>query len=136
MIFIRLVFLILVLMSLNVLAQTHQQTSEQNNKPQAYKFDEYGKIMTKKLEIRLRNFFSEITKSDATGDIVIYAPNEKKINQRVKVVNRFFRLNSVGGFMDKFDISKISFIRVKEENEKTEFWIIPQGAEPPVFEKK
>jgi hypothetical protein len=145
MIFIRLVFLLLVLMSSNIFAQTQSQTSEQNNKPQTYKFDEYGKITRKKLEIRLRKFFSEIvescsrgiTESCATGNIVIYAPNERRINQREQELRWFFRLHSVGGFFDRFDITRITLIRpIRAEVDKTEFWIIPKGAEPPQFKLK
>lgn len=130
MIFIRLAFLILALTSLNYYAQTQPQTSEQNNKQKAYKFDEYGKITTKELKVRYVNFIRRVLESYGTGNIVVYAPNKRKTNLRVEAVERFLRISSAGGIID-FDTSRITFVRIRERNEKTEFWVVPKDAEPP-----
>ncbi len=140
--FIRYAFLIIVLMSLNAFAQTHSQTLEQNNKLPAYKFDEYKKTTIKKLEPRLRKFFLEViqscsrgvTESCGTGNIVIYASDIKRTNLMLKPLRYFFREHSFGGFADRFDISRITLIKVKDKNERVEFWFIPKDAELPIFE--
>ncbi len=59
----------------------------------------------------------------------------KKSNLRVNAITPFLRLTSRGQFFD-FDVSRITFIVVKSEKEKTEFWVIPKGAEPPIFKKQ
>lgn len=137
MIFVRLGFLLLILSSLNVYSQTQQQVFE-SNKPRAYKFDEYGKITTKKLKIRLTNFIRKMLESYSAGDIVtgnvvVYAPNKRVANLRGEAIMKFLRVSGAG-FID-FDTSIITFIALKSENEKTEFWIIHRGAEPPTFKE-
>ncbi len=70
-----------------------------------------------------------------TGYIVVYGPTLQKTNLRVNPFKKFLRLTSRGAFFD-FDVSRITFINVKSENEKTEFLVIPKGAEPPVFKNQ
>lgn len=135
MIFIRSAFLIIVLMNLNISAQISPETSEQNNEHKGFKFDEYGNITTKKLEKRLHNFFKEIVETNGRGRIIIFAPNQKKMDQRFAQLRYFFRLHDVGGFFDRFDISKITLDRIRKKHEKTEFWVIPKGSDPIPFVK-
>lgn len=131
-------------MSLNVFAQAQAQTSEHNYKSQAYKFDEYRKITIKKLEPRLRKFFMEIvescsrggiTETCGTGNIVVYAPNENRTNLLLKPLRYYFREHSAGFFFDRFNLTRVTLIRVRDKHEKTEFWFIPKSAKPPIFEK-
>ena len=136
MIFIRLTFLLLVLLNLNIYAQTQPQTTEKNGETHAYKFNEYGKITSKKLKLKLSNFISKVLKDKSTtGYMVIYSPNEKKTKLRVEAIMKFLRLTNRGAFFD-FDVSRLTFIVVDSEKEKTEFWVIPKGAEPPTFKDK
>lgn len=133
MIYIRFTLLILLFVSLNIYAQNQSQIVEQTNQVPAYKFDEYKKT-SKRLKIKLSNFISRMLETNATANIVIYAPNQKKTNSRVEAIMRFLRLTYRGAFFD-FDVSRITFISIKSESERTEFWIIPKGAEPPIFDK-
>ena len=135
MMIIRFTLLILLFTSLNIYAQNQTQIEEQSNKTQAYKFDEYKKISTKKLKIRLSNFISRMLETRATGNMVIYAPNKKESNLRVEAIARFLRLTFRGAFFD-FDVSRLTFIDIVSKEKKTEFWIIPKGAQPPIFKKQ
>jgi hypothetical protein len=139
MIGIRFTFLLLVLFSSNIYSQVQQQTSEQNNKPQAYKFDEYRKITTKKLKFRLTNFVRKILLSNQMGNrlagyVVVHAPNEKRANYREEVIIKFLRQSGVG-FIDFVDVTTITFVALRSESEKTEFWIIPEGSNLPTFKE-
>ncbi len=136
MICIRLTFLLLILLSLSIHAQTQPQTSEKINEKNAYKFDEYGKISNKKLKLKLSDFIKKVLEEKSTtGFMAIYAPDVRKRNLRADAIMKFLRLTSRGAFFD-FDVSRLTFISVESEVEKTEFWVIPKGAEPPTFESK
>ena len=136
MIFIRLTFLLLVLLNSSIHAQTQPQTTKKNNETHAYKFDEYGKITSRKLKIKLSKFIRKVLENKSTtGFMVIYAPNEKKTNLRVEAIMKFLRLTYVGGFFD-FEVSRLTFINVESKEGKTEFWISPKGAETPTYKSR
>jgi adenylate cyclase len=125
---VRITFLLLVFMSLNVYAQNQPQASLQISKQQAYKFDEYGKITIKQLRTKLINFLDELVTKDRTGYIVIYAPNQEKSNLRVDAIIRAGIKQIV---YHKYD--RIRFIGARSERERTEFWVLPQGSESAEF---
>ncbi len=130
--FIRCAFLLNVLMSLNVFAQTQLQTSEQNNKPQAYKFDEFVKITKAEVQKRFDKFDYKLSETDdwASGIVVFYTPTEKELVLRENIILKNWRRQC------RYDMPEVTFIRVYSEKEKTELWIVPKGAESPTFEKK
>ena len=131
MFFIRIIFLFLVLMSLNVNAQTLPQASEQNNKTQPYKFDEYGSVTNRKLHQKLSRFLMFSKESNAEGLIILYVPTYKKIDLRLRMINRNWERSWCHWNCN------ISFTsRLSSKRERTEFWIIPKGAKPPSFDNQ
>lgn len=128
MVFIRRTFLILVLMSLNVFAQTKSQTSEQTNKPQATKFDEYEKITQQDLKQRLKTFVRYAIDNDsASGVIIIYARNEKGFDLRENKIRKNWGRELCHWDCIRFTFVKANFVK----RERTEFWVVPKGAEQP-----
>ena len=128
--FIRLTLLVLFLMSLNIYGQT-QPESKQNNKPQAYKFDEYKNLKDSELKTKLENFVAKILEHyTAQGRILIFAPNERRADLHAQQIRKNWDRNLCHR-CDRF-----YFLNINSENERTEFWVIPEGANEPEFKSE
>ena len=121
---IKIIFLSLLLFSSLVFAQAQE-------KPQAYKFFEYGKIGDEFLKEKYREFYREIKKDgdvkkdDGSRGYIINYGTDKEIAKREK------QIRDAIGFVC-LDPSIMIFVRGKDENKpKTVFWVVPKDAEPP-----
>ncbi len=127
MIFIRLAFLILVLMSMSVYAQHQLQTSEQNNKAQACKF----RVITGLNYSDCKTIEKFIQEGDdyRTHIMVLYGPNFDQIIRNLrKKCSAEFRGTYEG---PKFRIISGEF----RKKQFIELWIVPEGGEPPISKK-
>lgn len=115
----RVLFLILVLMSSTAFPQTR------DNKPQASNVDEFGRVANGDLKARLDGFFVElINNPTAQGHIITYGSNREVTSRERLIKNQiYFR---------RFDSQRITFVKGGFSKEiKTEFWVVPAGAESP-----
>lgn len=102
-----------------VRAQTPNQT------PQSNKFDEFGLITREDTQVRFEIFWSELKKDPtATGYVVNYGRTGEiaRTEHMVKNFIRFLRLDPA-----RFMVVRGGFLK----KPKTEFWIVPAGAEAP-----
>jgi hypothetical protein len=120
----RIFFLILVLMSSVAFAQTEEKP-ESNEKPKASKSVEFGIEPNGYVKAVLDSFFVELMNDPmAQGNIITYGPN-REVARREKIIRNqiYFR---------RLDSQRITFVTGGFSKEiKTEFWIVPKGAEPP-----
>lgn len=115
----RVLFLILVLMGSTAFPQTR------DNKPQASNIDEFGRVTNGDIKARLDGFFVElINNPTAQGHIITYGLNREVAGRERLIKNQiYFR---------RFDSQRITFVTGGFSKEiKTEFWVVPQGAESP-----
>lgn len=113
------ILLIIIATSLFVSAQTEE-------KPKAYKFFEYGKISNKLLKEKLESFISEVNKINGRGVVINYG----KSSEVFKNVKQFEKNMPRCGYDG---CSRITIVRggIRKKS-KTEFWIVPEGAEEPI----
>ena len=115
----RVLFLILVLTSSTAFPQARE------SKPQASNVDAFGPAANGDIKARLDAFFVELMNDPtAQGHIITYGPNRQVAARERLIKNQiYFR---------RFDSQKITFVTGGFSKEiKTEFWVVPQGAEPP-----
>jgi hypothetical protein len=124
----RILLLIFVLTSSNVLAQT-------KDLPKAYLFDEFGTVSTKQIKIKtqkLREKIQEQAWSDKPlgAYVVFYYGKTRNSSRNLEIIiqnSLFDNCRDCMGFSPR-----ITFIRSREtKEEKVQFWLIPAGAEPP-----
>ena len=113
----RVLFVILLVMSSFVFAQTEK-------KPQAIKFDEFGKLSDEKLEMKIYNFYIELNNNPKTQAFIFNYGNNKDVSVRDSKIINFIKSGN-------YDISRISSENGFKNELKTEFWIVPSGAENP-----
>ena len=120
----RVLFLSLILFSSVFFVQAQE-------KPEAYKFFEYGKISKKLLTDKYTEFYikikkdGDLKKDDGSRGYIINYGNDKEIAKREKQIRDAIRFVCL-------DPSIMIFVRGKNENKlKTVFWIVPKDAEPP-----
>lgn len=119
----RVLFFILVLMTSTVFAQTSQRED-------AYKVFEYKAISNKLLGEKIISFCDEVDRTRWIGWIINYG-TIKTINRREK------QIKSTRVCVKEFPSPRIQFLRIeKEDNSRTEFWVVPSGEEPPPIKKK
>lgn len=121
----RVLFLILVLMSSAVLAQTEDKTPP-NPRPEAFKFIEFGKATNGYVKMQFDGFMVELNNNpNAQGYIIIYGSDREAVKRQKQIRNAIaFR---------KYDAARSTIVRGgKEEVIRTQFWIVPEGAEPPM----
>lgn len=118
----RLLLLLLVLMSSFTFAQTS------DTQPQALKFDDFGDLNNGDVKARLDAYFGELLNNPSTQGLIVNFGSERQISRRERLIK--FQIG-----VRKFDASRITFDNGRFSNEqKTEFWLIPQGAENPTID--
>lgn len=101
------------------------------NFDQAYKIDEIGQANEEDWTARTENIRHELNqKPNAKGYVIIYrgkdTPMGFPIRLKERLRNHFIRY--LGLPTERFEI----LIGGEVENQKTEFWIVPMGSEPPL----
>ena len=118
----RLLLLLLVLMSSTAFAQAP------NEIPQAVKFDDFGNVNNGDVKARLDAYFAELLNNPSTQGLITNYGSERQISRRERLIK--FQIG-----VRKFDASRITFANGRFSNEqKTEFWLVPAGAENPKFD--
>lgn len=120
----RILFLILVLMSSAVFAQT-EQNQLQDKTLSAIKIEEFGNEPSGYVKMLTDNFIIKL-QNDPTlqGFIISYGPN-KSIKLRERFLGNYI-------LMRGFNEQRVEFVTGGFNRElKTEFWVVPIGAEPP-----
>jgi hypothetical protein len=114
----RILFLLLILFSATVFAQTQE-------KLKSYKVDEFGFTNVEFFNAKLHSFLVELNKNSTASGIIINYGSDNMMARNERIIK--------GSFSNiTLDSSKVKLIRGGYLNEsKTEFWIIPSGAEPP-----
>lgn len=115
----RISFLLLILFSSTVFTQTEV-------KKDAYKFFEYQKISNKLLSEKINSLCSESIKTKWIGFIINYGtPRE--------ITARNWQIKKNYSCRQEFPEPRIIFFDGgKNGKSRTEFWIVPPGAKPPI----
>ena len=122
-------FSIVVLMSSAVFAQTEE-------KPKTYLFDEFGQISQKEVKQRTEKLRKKLqepaSKNGGLGAyLIFYSGDKQKSLRNMEILIRdvlFDNCRDCYGFSGP----RIVFVQGgKAERLKIQFWLIPQGAEPP-----
>jgi hypothetical protein len=103
-------------------------TQMPDSKPQATKFDEFGNINSGEIKARLDAFFIELANVSTTQGFIINYGSDKEIALRERLIRQpiVFR---------RYDGLRITFVKGVYRNEiKTQFWLVPIGAENPKLE--
>jgi hypothetical protein len=114
----RVLFLVLMLMSSVAFAQTDE-------KPKAIKFDEFETATNGFVKMKLDAFYAELGNNpNSQGYIINYG-----INKEIALRERQIRDSII---WRKNDVSRVSIVRGGFwKNVKTEFWVVPPGADHP-----
>jgi hypothetical protein len=127
----RILFLILVLVSA-AFAQNEQIVVCRPNSnicdpvPRAGKKDEFKEIDDADFKTHLKDFFAELQKKSGSQGVIINYGSETEIVKREKLIVESTKNR-------KYDSSRLTLVRGgNAEIPKTEFWIVPPGAENPV----
>ena len=114
----RVLFLSLILFSSVVFVQAQE-------KPEAYKFFECGRISSKLLKEKYDEFYKKLKKDrDSQGYIINYGTAKE-------VAKREMQIRDSMTFIDH-DAPRIIFVRGGNKSKlKTVFWIVPKDSEPP-----
>lgn len=115
--FIRAIFMMLFAFTITSFAQTAETAK-------AYKFDEFGEAKDSVVEQKTKDYAAKITEiPKSTGYIFTYG-EEKKIVKLEEKIRKVLRKD--------FDASRFIFVTTTNRKEqKIEYWVIPEGAEPP-----
>lgn len=115
--FIRSLFIMLFVLSITMFAQTAETAK-------AYKFDEFGEAKDSVLTKKTKDYAAKVTEiPKATGYIFTYG-EEKKILKLEEKIRKVLRQD--------FDASRFIFVTTTNRKvQKIEFWVIPEGTEPP-----
>ncbi len=114
----RILLLILILFSAVAFAQTQEQ-------PQARKIDEFGNVTNGDVKMRMQDLQIELANNPASLGYVINYGTSKEIAVRIK------QIQNTLDFL-RFDRSRIMQVEGGFRGIiKTEFWIVPAGAENP-----
>lgn len=120
----RVLFLILVLMSSTAFAQT-EDNSCRLPRPTATKIDEFSIITDVDFKTQIDSFYTELLQNLNSQGYIINYGSEDEVATREKLIQESL------GFR-KFDAGRITIVRGGEaEIPKTEFWIVPPGADNP-----
>lgn len=123
----KILFLILVVMSLAIFAQENNNSSIDKKVP-AKIFDEFGKVTTGLIRSRMDSFLVELQKNPSSQGYIINYGTKKDIAARERLLRNHVAFR-------KFDSVRIVFVNGGFRGEiKTEFWIVPYGAEIPNIE--
>jgi hypothetical protein len=122
----RILFLILVLMSSFVFAQTEDKTPV-DPRPEAVKLEEFGKATNGFVKMLFDNFMAKLQADPtAQGYIINYGSN-REIRIREKQIRNAIAFR-------RYDTARITIVRGGNEKViRTQFWIVPAGAETPTL---
>jgi hypothetical protein len=99
--------------------------------PKAVLVDEFGKITWEDYVARLDNLTVEMTRKPNHQAYMIFQNGEVK-NDRERF--RFYQWGEDHLRLRKIDLSRFNFIRaVDGQTQTTQFWIVPPGAEKPIY---
>lgn len=118
----RILFLILILFSANVFAQVQ-------DKPQAIKFDEFGKAKNSVIKKKLNEFKEKVKSEESSVGVILVVGEQNQRKARIKQLlnNMAWRDNCFG----QYSIGLID--GGKNKSLTTTFWIVPKGAELPII---
>jgi hypothetical protein len=120
----RVLFLLLFVMNFATFAQT-QEKPKQDNLHKAYKVIEFGKVSVSEFRAIFDSFFVELQNNLTSQGYIINHGSDRAVAARERLIRSKINFRN-------FDPIRITFIRGKVSKEiKTEFWIVPEGAEPP-----
>lgn len=112
-------FLILILFSLTAFAQTQE-------KKESYKVIEYQKIRDKLLKEKIYSLCEESIRTESVGWIINYGTSKENV-VRVKQISKTYSCRQ------EFPESRIIVVDGgKNGKSRTEFWIVPPNAKPPI----
>jgi len=120
----RVLFLILVLMSSIIFAQTVEKP-KQNEMPKVSKTVEFGQVSNGNIRYLMDRFLAEIYDNATVQGYIISYGKTREVVRREKILRSHINFRV-------FDVSRITFVRGSNKKEfVTEFWFVPQGAKPP-----
>ncbi len=115
---IRILFLFLIVMSSVAFAQTEEQ-------PKAVKIDEFETATNGYVKMKMDYFYTELGNNPSAQGIIFNYGTDREIAIREKQIRVSIQWR-------KFDAARITFVRGGfRETVKTEFWMVPPGAENP-----
>ena len=100
------------------------------DKPKAKLFHQFSYPDEKVVETSLNGFFERLKSDPASQGYILTSGNPNRVDRNVGIFEKHIKLR-------KFDTQRV-VIR-ENPNKKcafTQFWIVPEGAEPPTFEKQ
>ena len=83
--------------------------------------DEYGKVSSGDEKARMDNFFTQLL-NDPTAEGIIKVPNDKDLMRHLAFLNNYTNFRN-------FDKTRISFLVANKNEQLTQLWVIPAGAE-------
>ena len=117
----RILFLLLILMSSFVFAQTDEN-------PQAVKIDEFERATNGYVKMKMDNFYVELSNNPSAQGYIINFGTAREIAIRERQIR-----NAI--LFRKFDSSRITIVNGGfRPIVKSEFWVVPAGAENPNIE--
>ncbi len=121
----KVLFLILIVMSSGVFAQNEDKTPIDVN-PEAVKYDEFGRMNSGEVKMRFDGFMVNLQREyTAQGWIINFGAN-REIARREKLIRSYINFR-------KLDSSRITFVNGGyRKDQKTELWIVPNGAALPI----
>lgn len=116
-------------MSSVVFAQTDNKF-KQNEIPKALQTDEFGVVPNGHIRASFDAFLAELANNPTVQGYIINYGKTKDIVKRQKTLQSHIKFR-------RFNASRITFYRGNNKKEfLTEFWIVPEGAEPPTPQKQ
>jgi hypothetical protein len=116
----KIIFLILVVMSSTAFAQIEER-------PKAILLDEFEMATNGDVKMRMDSFFTELSNNPASQGYIVNFGNGREIARRERLIRNFITFR-------RFDASRLVMVNGGFRGSiKTEFWIVPAGAETPVI---
>ena len=113
---------------LGLLLTSFAFTQTPDDKPRASNFDEFANITNGDVKARLDSFFVGLMNAPSTQGLIINYGSGKEIVRRETLIRNHIKFR-------RFDAPRVTFINAGFSNEiRTEFWLVPQGAENPKLE--
>ncbi|MGI9055040.1 MAG: hypothetical protein ACR2F2_04470 [Pyrinomonadaceae bacterium] len=116
----KILFLILIVMGSFAIAQMEE-------KPQAILFDEFEKATNGNVKMRMDSFFTELSNNPASQGYIINFGTGREIAKRERQIRDSINFR-------RYDATRVVIVNGGFRGViKTEFWIVPAGAETPVI---
>lgn len=120
----KVLVLLLFVMNFAVFAQT-QESPKQNDLHKAHISAEFGRITNEHIEALFDSFLAELANDKTAQGYIINYGSSREIARRERHIKSQITFREI-------DAKRITFIQGGISKEiKTEFWIVPEGAEPP-----